>query len=147
MNRRLRPRAWLLGAVAGVALAAGCVERKYVITTDPPGALVLVDGEPLSPSAADGTFVYYGKRRFTLIKDGYQTQHVEQDVPAPWYEYPPIDFISENLIPWTIQDTRRFHYLLEPQQMPNIQQVGDRAQQLRERGRAIGAPLQPPDGQ
>ena len=36
----------------------------------------------------DDHFVYYGNYHFTLIKDGYETLQVDQDIPAPFYEYP-----------------------------------------------------------
>ena len=134
-----------LGVLAAVALLSGCVERKYVITTDPPGAVVYENGKPLGATPVDGSFVYYGDYHFTVVKDGYQTLQATQNIPIPWYERFPLDFFSENLIPWTIQDVHRFHFALQPQQVPNIQEVTDRAQQLRNRGQAIGAPVGVPE--
>ncbi len=134
-------RGYLLATAAAAALGAGCVERKYVITTDPPGAVVLENSRPLGTATpADGSFVYDGTYRFTLLKEGFQTLHVDQEIPTPWYQVFPLDFVSENLVPWTIQDVRRFHYQLQPLQTPNSQDVGERARQLRERGRAVVPP-------
>src|SRR5213082_203874 len=99
---------------AGVALAlaalglGGCVERRYVIESDPPGALVLVNGQPLGTTPVDGHFVYYGNYAFTLIKDGYETLHVDQRINSPWYQYPPLDFASENIYPGKLEDVRQF---------------------------------------
>ena len=130
--------AGLLGAVTVAALLTGCVDRRFVVTSDPPGALVLRDGQPIGATPADDHFVYYGNYHFTLIRDGYETLEVDQDVNPPWYEYPPVDFVSENLIPWTIHDVRRFHYQLQPVQIPRSDEVLQRAQDLRQRGKTIG---------
>jgi hypothetical protein len=130
--------------LVGVVLLAGCVERRYVITSDPPGAVVLRNGQPLGATPVDDYFVYYGDYHFTLIKEGYETLQVTQHIPAPWYEYFPLDFISENLIPCQIQDVRRFHYKLEPRRAVNPDQLLNEAQNLRNRGRSVGPEAPPP---
>ena len=134
----MKRNAWLLGALAGAALLTGCVERRFVVTSDPPGALVLRNGQPLGAAPADDHFVYYGNYHFTLIRDGYETLEVDQYLMPPWYEWPPLDFFSENLVPWTIYDVRRFHYQMQPQQVPNSVDVLNRAQELRNRGQQVG---------
>jgi hypothetical protein len=121
-------------------LLAGCVEQRYVVTTDPPGAMVLRNGQPLGQSPADDHFVYYGTYDFTLILDGYETLHVQQNMPTPWYEYFPLDFFSENVVPWKIRDVRRFHYKLEPRRMVNTDELLKEAQNLRNRGMSIRPP-------
>src|SRR5439155_8012621 len=75
--------AWLLTVGACAGLLAGCVERRFVITSDPPGAVVLRDHQPIGATPADDHFVYYGKYHFTLIKEGFETLQVDQDVPTP----------------------------------------------------------------
>src|SRR5438046_2918895 len=98
---------------------SGCVERRYVITSDPPGAIVIRNGQPLGATPVDDHFIYYGKYDFALVKEGYETLHVEQVIPTPWYEYFPLDFISENLVPYPILDRREFHYQLMPRKVVN----------------------------
>jgi len=127
-----------MSLLLAVGLLAGCVERKYVITSDPPGAVVLRNGAYLGATPVDDHFVYYGKYHYTLIKEGYETLQVEQPIPAPWYEWPGIDFLSENAWPFTVKDTRRFHYQLMPLQLPRTDEVMDRANQLRDRGQLLG---------
>jgi len=134
----------LLAILAGAALLTGCVDRRYVVVTDPPGAVVQENGRPLGATPADGSFVYYGKYRFTIVRDGYETLVVDQDIPTPWYEYFPLEFFSENVVPWTIRDVRRFQYRLQPLQTPNLNDVTQRAQELRQRGMAIPTPPGPP---
>jgi hypothetical protein len=130
----------LLAVASCGGLLTGCVEQRYVVTTDPPGAMVLRNGQPLGQSPVDDHFVYYGTYNFTLILDGYETQHVHQKVPAPWYEYFPLDFFSENVIPWKIRDVRRFHYQLQPRRMVNTDDLLNEAQNLRNRGMSIRPP-------
>jgi hypothetical protein len=140
----MRRRAGLLGVLLAAALAGGCVDRSFVVESNPPGAFVLVNNRPLGAAPVDDGFVYYGKYRFTLIKEGYETLHVDQDVPAPWYEYPPLDFVAENLWPFQIEDRRRFRYDLSPARVPNAEDVLRRAEELRDHGHAIRTPENSP---
>ena len=118
----------------------GCVERRFVVTTDPPGALVVRNNAPIGFAPADDHFTYYGNYHFTLVKDGFETQQVDQNIPAPWYEYPPFDFFAENLLPWHIIDVRRFYYQMQPRQLPKEDEIRAHAQELRDRGRIVTPP-------
>ena len=131
----------LLVVVTSVALT-GCVERQIIITTDPAAAVVFDEfGEGRSATPVDRTFTYYGKYRFKIVKDGFETLTVEEDIRAPWYEWLGLDFISENVVPWTIRDIRRFHYQLTPLQVVPPETVLQQGAILRERGKTIGTPL------
>jgi hypothetical protein len=132
----------LIAACAG--FASGCVEQRYVVTTDPPGAAVLRNGQLLGQSPVDDHFVYYGTYHFTLIMDGYDALQVDQEIPPPWYEYFPLDFFSEDIIPWKIVDVRRFHYKLQPRRIVNTKDLLDEAQNLRNRGISIRPPENTP---
>lgn len=124
--------------VFAALLVAGCVERRFVIESDPPGALVLMNGQPIGATPVDGHFLFYGKYQFTLIKDGYETLNVEEDFRAPWYQYFPIDFISENIYPGKIDDVRRPNvYRLCPRMQPRTDALLGQAEQLRAQGRAL----------
>jgi hypothetical protein len=119
------------------ALCTGCVDQRYLITSEPPGAMVLRNGVPIGATPVDDHFVYYGKYHFTLIKDGYETLQVDQDIPAPWYEYPPLDFVSEVLVPFHLHDVHTFHYQLSEAQPASKEDVINRGQQLRNRGQSL----------
>jgi hypothetical protein len=101
---------------------------------------VLVNGTPLGTTPVDGHFVYYGNYEFTLIKDGYETLHVDQCIRSPWYEYPGVDFVSENVYPGKLEDVRRFRYALQPAAQVNTQQLLQQAEALRNRGQQIPNP-------
>lgn len=136
--------AWLILSVLALAALAqtGCVERRYVIVTDPPGAVVERDGQLLGAAPVDDHFVYYGKYRFKIVKPGYETLQVVQSIPAPWYEWPGIDFFSENVWPFHIVDRQEFRYQLVPLMQPQTNDLLRQADNLRNRGKSV----QPPPG-
>ena len=131
-----------LGFALTACLLTGCVERRFVITTDPPGAVVIDEkGNPMGQAPVDRQWIYNGAYQFTLFKDGFETQVVREPVPPRWYEYFPLDFVSENMIPWTIRDIRRFHYQMQPLAVIPPEMVLQQGEALRQRGQAIGVPL------
>ncbi len=136
-----------LGLLLAV-LGPGCVERRFVIESDPPGAMVYRNGIPLGLTPVDDHFVYYGKYNFTLTRAQFETLHVTEDIAAPWYELPGVDFVSENIYPFTVRDVRRLKYSLKPLQPDNPQDLLKEAQFLRARGQTIGEqpahPVPPP---
>jgi len=128
-------------SLALLAGASGCVERRMVIITEPYGAVVFDEkNQSIGAAPADHPFTYYGKYSFRIAKDGYETMRVEQQVRAPWYEFPGLDFISENLVPWTIRDVRYFRYALQPLKDTPPEALLQQAEQLRSYGQTIGAP-------
>jgi len=135
--------AWLAMALLA-SPGAGCVTRTYVISSDPPGAIVYRNGQPIGATPVEENFVYYGKYHFRLVKDGYEPLDVDQDVHAPCYEYPPLDAVSEILNPYKLRDVHRFHYLLQPAQPVRPDDVRSRAEQLRGQGQQIGPPRATP---
>ncbi|OAI41513.1 hypothetical protein AYO40_00325 [Planctomycetaceae bacterium SCGC AG-212-D15] len=123
-----------------IGASAGCVERRMVIASDPPGALVLHNGVPLGNSPADDHFIYYGIHHFTVIRPGYATLQVDQRIPPPWYQYFPLDLISETLLPYQIEDVRRFTYQMQPLPGTRSEEIADRAAVLRDKGKSIVPP-------
>lgn len=106
---------WLVaaGLVACLGLT-GCVERRYTIRTDPPGALVIANGEPIGVTPVSKSFTYYGDRSFRIIKEGYETRDIVQPMKAPWFDNLLTEFFTENLIPYTFRDDVEFNYKLDP---------------------------------
>ena len=79
-----------------------------------------------------------------VLENGYETMHVQQKIPTPWYEVWPLDFFFENLYPFQIEDVRRFQYTMTPLQMPNPNALIDQGQNLRNIAQTIQAPPKPP---
>lgn len=132
-----------LAVLLAASLTAGCVERRFVINSEPSGALVYHNGTYLGTTPVDGYIVYYGKQQFRLIKESYQTLDVVQKYDPPWYELPGIDFVSENIWPFKVRDVRPFVYTMQPIQAVRPDDVRQRAEELRARGQTIGVPNSP----
>jgi hypothetical protein len=136
----LNQRATLFLAALALGALGGCVERRYTIRTDPPGALVIVNNEEIGASPVSRSYVFYAERDITLIKEGYQTQRIIQPMPAPWWDSLPLEFFTENLIPITFRDEREFTYKLTPATNPPQEDLLGRAEGLRAQGQAIPPP-------
>ena len=124
---------WTLILVAGAVClcGSGCVQRRMTIRSNPPGATVYVDDEEIGQTPVSHSFTYYGTREIRLVKDGYETLTQMVTIPPPWYEIPPIDFVSENLVPGEIRDERDFCFNLVPQYVVPPEQLLGRAEDLR----------------
>jgi hypothetical protein len=111
--------------------ASGCVERRYTIRTNPPGALAYINGEEIGTTPVSRSFTYYGDREITLVHDGFETQRVIQPINAPWWDNLFTEFFSENLIPWTIRDERELNFEMLPTQNGDINELENRGNLMR----------------
>lgn len=119
-------------AIALLVLLPGCVRRRLMVRSNPPGAMVYVDNQLIGTTPCATDFIYYGTREVRLVKPGFETLTVSQPIPTPWYEIPPLDFVSENLITKKIQDYRTVSYNLVPQVIVPTEQLLGRAAELRQ---------------
>ena len=132
---RRREAVRAIGLALGLCALTGCVERRYTIRTNPPGALAVVNGEEIGPTPVSRSFVYYGDREITLMLDGYQTQTIIQPINAPWWDNYITEFFTENLIPYTFRDEREYLFQMAPTTVPTQNDLLARAESLR----AIGS--------
>jgi len=109
----------------------GCVNRRATITSNPSGALVLLDGERIGYTPVAFEFQHYGTREITLIKPGYATLTTLQKISPPWYQIPPLDFVSDNFLPAKVVNRQRFNYVLAQDQPYPTEDVLERANHLR----------------
>jgi len=100
----------LLG-VLGLSAASGCGSRTIMVTSEPPGALVTLNGVEVGPTPLEVGFRFYGQYDLRLRKAGYEPLVAAPWAQAPWYEYPPLDFV---LLPVPIHTTVRWHYDMQP---------------------------------
>jgi hypothetical protein len=126
-----RPRLAATLAIVLTVSQAGCVERRMIVRTNPPGALLYVDDYEVGITPCATSFIYYGTRKIRLVKDGYETLVINQPIPAPWYEYFPADFVAENVVPGHIRDIRVLTYDMHPAILVPNEQLGTRADALR----------------
>lgn len=109
----------------------GCVHRRFTVHSNPPGALVRVDGKDVGYTPASVDFTWYGTREVQLLKDGYETQTQMVSIPAPWYQKFPLDFVSDNFLGTHVSDHRRFNFQLQPKQTDITSNVIQRGRSLR----------------
>lgn len=121
-------------AAALLAALSGCVHRRVTIRTDPPGALVLLDGREVGYTPMSTDFTYYGTREVTLIKDGYETLTAPLPLRTPWYQVFPLEFVTDNFGPGKIRDRRDFSFRLQPQVLVPSGELLERANGLRSEG-------------
>jgi hypothetical protein len=101
------------------------------VRTNPPGALVYVDDQEIGTTPVSTAFTYYGTRKIQLMKDGYETLTVKQRFFPPWYEFPVLEFFSENLWPFEVRDEHLLNFQLQPQQILPSERLLQRAEDLR----------------
>lgn len=135
---RLLPLVLLL--TAGLGSLSGCVERRYTVRTNPPGALLVANDEEIGATPTSRSFTYYGDRKFKLMLDGYETQTVIQPIKAPWWDNYVTEFFTENLIPYTFRDEREYVYQMVPETEPNVDNLLQNGQGLRTQAQAPPPP-------
>lgn len=126
-------RRWSVFACLLTTLLAtsGCMHRRMTINSNPPGAIVFLEGNQIGRTPVSIDFTYYGTREIKLIKDGYEPLTVMQKVPTPWYQVIPFEFVTDNLALQHVHDRREFTYNLRPQPIVPTQETIDRANRLR----------------
>ncbi len=146
MTRSAGAFALATAALLACALGSGCVQRRMVVRSNPPGALVYGDNREIGTTPVATSFIYYGTREIRLVKDGYETLTVKQAIPPPWYEYPPLDFFAENVVPGELRDTRELTFTLKPQMIVPAEQLVGRAERLRRGDLSAGPQGAAPQG-
>ena len=127
-----RRSAAILGLTAVLlSLNAGCVVRRYTLRTEPPGALAIVNDQEIGPTPVSQSYTYYGDRKITFLKDGYETKTVIQPMAAPWWDNIITEFFSENVVPFTLRDEREFKFDLQQAEVPRANDLYNRAEELR----------------
>jgi hypothetical protein len=130
--------------------STGCLRRRLTVRSTPPGAQVFVDDQEIGTTPCSASFVYYGTRKVTVMKDGYRTETLYQRINPPWYEITPLDFISENVVPVELRDERIVDVQLVPEEIVPQQKLLNRADSLRGAARTgtitpmIGEVAEPP---
>ncbi|MEC8555391.1 MAG: PEGA domain-containing protein [Planctomycetota bacterium] len=101
------------------------------IRTNPAGASVYVDKKFIGNSPISTSFTYYGTREIEVVRDGFRTEKIFKKMSPPWYQIPPIDFVSEVLWPQEIRDERVVDITMVPQEIPDSEVLQARAEEFR----------------
>lgn len=127
---------WLPASLLVLLLALpGCVHRRVTVRTDPPGAQVLLNDREIGYSPASFDVTWYGTEEITLLKDGYEIETHPVKIPTPWYQVPPLDFVTDNFLPFRVKNQHDFNFTLRRYQ-------GRSAGELLERGNSLRSEAQ-----
>lgn len=120
--------------LALMVLMTGCVQRTITVNTDPPGALVFMNGAEVGRTPFTRDFSWYGTYDVQIRKEGYQTLNTEAPVIAPVWQWPPFDFFAE-FWPGRLKDHHTLDFKLAPAttQPADAAEMIARAAELREK--------------
>jgi hypothetical protein len=115
MSRVNVPRRVILSAAMVVFAAwnVGCLERRISITSEPPGAAVVVNDVELGRTPLEADFTYYGVHDVRVYKEGYEPLRTTARASTPIWEYAPIDLVV-GALPVTIEKRVPWNFTLEP---------------------------------
>lgn len=134
----------VLALLTLLMMSPGCVRRRFTVRTNPPGAVLYVDNQEIGVTPVGTDYTYYGTREIRLEKDGYEPVVQLHTFRTPWYQYPGLDFVSENLVPWEIRDQRELDFEMVPLRMIPPEELRSRAEQLRANAQAgFATPIVP----
>ena len=91
--------------------AGGCVQRTLTVKSNPPGAIVSLNGVEVGRTPIERDFLWYGVYDVEVRKDGYEPLKKRGNVVAPWWQWPPIDFLAEFL---PLHDRHTLNYTMHP---------------------------------
>ncbi len=113
--------------------STGCngVRRRLVVHTDPPGATVWINDQEVGQTPISKNIVYSGTYKIRLAMEGKKTKTVMYTVRTPWYLWPGVDFISENLVPGELRDYQVCNETMEPDLVAAPEELFENAAQMR----------------
>jgi hypothetical protein len=120
----------LLATLLVVATLIGCVERRLRLESDPPGALIFLNGEEVARTPAVVPLAWYGRYDVVARKAGYETVQADRWVVAPWWGWFPLDLLAE-LMPFRITHEPTLRVELRPVEAVETGLI-ERAEELRE---------------
>ena len=133
----------LLFAVA-TGFAPGCVDRRFVVRTNVPGAVITRDGNPLGPAPVDARYDYAGCYEFRAVAPGYEPLVQKVKFDAKWYDYPGLDLFAEVIWPLRIQDVRTVDLTLVPAKPVRTDELIQKADERRNQGNSLPPSKFPP---
>ncbi len=132
MRQRTRQTTLILLCLAMILLP-GCVERKLLLRSDPPGAVIDLNGQPAGLTPTDVPFLTYGSFEIVAHAPGYQRLRTTAEVEPPWWQHMPFDFFAESVWPFTLTDTHPIELELEPFSLADEEGLDAREETLRKR--------------
>ena len=100
----------------------------------PEGVRVILNDREIGRTPATVEFTWYGDYDVVYRLKGYQTVKTNVVIKKPVYQMFPFDFVAEVLWPWELHDHHDIPVQeLTPLQLPERDELVERAKQLRDR--------------
>jgi len=109
-------------------LAIGCVHRVMNFQTNPPGAVVYLNDREIGRTPFKREFLWYGTYDVVIRKDGYQTLKTVAYVIAPFWQFVPLDALTDFM---PLYDQHYINFALKPETPVDPQALIARAQAMR----------------
>jgi len=129
----LNRSAVILTCLLGLLFLDGCVERRLLLRSDPVGARVILNGEPVGITPVNVPFLTYGTFDVIMSAPGHHRLHEAVPVKPPWWETIPLDLLVENVLPFVVKDEREIMLSLKPFDANSDAGIDAREKALRER--------------
>ena len=79
----MKPLHSIAAALVLLAGLGGCLERRLLITSDPPGAAVSINDVDLGRTPVEADFTFYGGYDVLVRMDGFEPIRERRDIPTP----------------------------------------------------------------
>lgn len=93
--------------------------------------MISIGDEDIGYSPASFDFTWHGTYEVTIRRDGYEMESHYIKLKRPWYQVPPLDFVTDNLLPFRVQDRQEFEFQLRPRAIVPSTDLVERANALR----------------
>lgn len=120
----------IVGLFAAIVFS-GCVERNLTISTEPQGAMIVLNDEEIGVSPVTVSFEWYGDYNVQINKDGFETLKTHRKLKGPWYDGFPFDLLTL-LNPERTVDSYEWTFELSPQEDPKREELIQKAQGLKD---------------
>lgn len=97
------------------SVGCGRVDRRLVVTSEPSGASVRLNGDHVGQTPVDVPFVWYWFYDLEVEKEGFETDYKRVRLQSPWYLWPPLDLAAE-VVPIRVVDRKEVHFDLTGEQ-------------------------------
>lgn len=139
----MRDRLRSVGVLAALVVLCGCVERHLRVETEPPGAVVYVNGARVGTSPVEWSFLHYGTVQVQVEPpasarwaDQYYDWSGAVPLHPPWYQRVPFTLFAELFDPRTHVDARSLKVELVAVPPPTATSA-EEDQALRERAKTM----------
>ena len=121
--------------ILAVLLLGGCVDRLVNVRSEPPGASVYMDDVKVGETPCDVQYIWYGQRELVIELRGYRIVRETIVLRPPWWQFFPLDLITDVVLPFTVTDQVEVSYSLERERASGeeVEPILKRADELRKR--------------